>query len=191
MTDSNDVTVGIDVDTSAFDRALTDLEKRSQSLGAALTSSLRSAALQGKDLESVLQTVALRISAIALSAGLKPLEDLLGNAVAGLTGALGSAFGFAKGGVPGVATPFAEGGVVRSPTFFPTGAGPGLMGEAGSEAILPLARGSDGRLGVSGGGGGVNVTFNVTATDARSFVTSEAEVSAMLLRAVRRGTRGS
>jgi hypothetical protein len=37
----------------------------------------------------------------------------------------------------------------------------------------------------------VNVTFNVAATDARSFATSEAEVSAMLLRAVKRGTRAS
>jgi phage-related minor tail protein len=67
----------------------------------------------------------------------------------------------------------------------------GLAGEAGAEAILPLARGSDGRLGVAGGGGAVNVTFNVTATDARSFAASEAELSAMLLRAVKRGTRGS
>jgi hypothetical protein len=37
----------------------------------------------------------------------------------------------------------------------------------------------------------VQVTFNVTASDARSFVGAEAEVSAMLLRAVRRGSRGS
>lgn len=31
----------------------------------------------------------------------------------------------------------------------------------------------------------MNVTFNVTATDARSFAASEAELSAMLLRAVK------
>ncbi|MDB5622405.1 MAG: phage tail tape measure protein, partial [Devosia sp.] len=41
------------------------------------------------------------------------------------------------------------------------------------------------------GGGSVQVTFNVTASEARSFVQSEAEISAMLLRAVRRGSRGS
>ena len=40
-------------------------------------------------------------------------------------------------------------------------------------------------------GGATNVTFNVTSPDARSFVASEAELSAMLLRAVRRGTRAS
>jgi hypothetical protein len=39
--------------------------------------------------------------------------------------------------------------------------------------------------------GKVSVAFNVTSPDARSFVASEAEVSAMLLRAVKRGTRGS
>jgi phage-related minor tail protein len=66
----------------------------------------------------------------------------------------------------------------------------GLAGEAGPEAIMPLQRGPDGRLGVAGGGA-VSVTFNVTASDVRSFVASEAEVSAMLLRAVRRGNRGS
>ncbi|NGP18696.1 hypothetical protein [Devosia aurantiaca] len=67
----------------------------------------------------------------------------------------------------------------------------GLAGEAGPEAIMPLQRGADGRLGVAGGGGAVNVTFNVTASDARSFTQSEAEVSAMLLRAVRRGSRSA
>jgi phage-related minor tail protein len=66
-----------------------------------------------------------------------------------------------------------------------------LAGEAGPEAILPLTRGSDGRLGVASGGQAVQVTFNVTASDARSFAASEAEISAMLLRAVKRGMRGS
>lgn len=192
MMDGNDVTVGIDVDTSAFATALDDLEKRSRSLGNALTGSLRSAAIQGKDLESVLQTLALRVSAIALQAGLKPLEGLLGNAVSGLTGAVGSALGFAKGGVPGAVTPFAEGGVVRTPTFFPAGGNLGLMGEAGAEAILPLSRGSDGRLGVAvdGGAAAGPIVFNVTTQDAASFRKSEAQITAMLARAVGRGRRG-
>lgn len=54
-----------------------------------------------------------------------------------------------------------------SPAYFPLAGGLGLAEEAGAEAILPLARGSDGRLGVSAGGGAVNVTFNVTASIAR------------------------
>jgi hypothetical protein len=40
----------------------------------------------------------------------------------------------------------------RAPS--PMRGGIGLMGEAGPEAILPLARGADGRLGVASGGGG-------------------------------------
>lgn len=40
-------------------------------------------------------------------------------------------------------------------------------------------------------GGPMNVTLNVSTPDARSFLASEAELSAMLLRAVKRGTRAS
>lgn len=51
-------------------------------------------------------------------------------------------------------TPFANGGVVvGGPTIFPFANGIGLMGEAGPEAIMPLARGADGKLGVSAANG--------------------------------------
>ncbi len=43
---------------------------------------------------------------------------------------------------------FADGGVVNSPTAFSHDGGTGVMGEAGPEAILPLEKGSDGKLGV-------------------------------------------
>lgn len=58
--------------------------------------------------------------------------------------------------------PFAQGGIVTRPTMFPFAKGVGLMGEAGPEAIIPLKRGSDGKLGVSGGGT-TNVVVNVDA----------------------------
>jgi phage-related minor tail protein len=88
--------------------------------------------------------------------------------------------------------PFADGGVVSTPSYFPLGGQIGLMGEAGSEAILPLRRGSDGSLGVATNGQSfpVNVVFNVTAQDAASFRKSEAQITGMLARAVSRGTRG-
>jgi phage-related minor tail protein len=64
------------------------------------------------------------------------------------------------------------------------------MGEAGAEAIMPLARGPDGRLGVSAGGGAPTlVTVNIATPDAESFKRSEAQVSAALARAVARGRR--
>lgn len=58
-----------------------------------------------------------------------------------------------------------SGSVVSSPTMFAFAKGAGLMGEAGPEAILPLKRGSDGKLGVSMPGGGSNgsgITVNST-----------------------------
>ena len=57
---------------------------------------------------------------------------------------------------------FAQGGVftnsvVHKPTaFFAKGGTPGVMGEAGPEAIMPLQRGPDGSLGVQMYGGGAN-----------------------------------
>jgi hypothetical protein len=73
--------------------------------------------------------------------------------------------GFAKGGAfnNGVQM-FANGGVVGSPTMFGHSGGLGVMGEAGPEAIMPLKRGSDGKLGVAGGGNvTVHQTFNFAA----------------------------
>lgn len=54
---------------------------------------------------------------------------------------------------------FAGGGIVDRPTLFRFAGGVGLMGEAGPEAIMPLSRGADGKLGVRGGGG-TAVTIN-------------------------------
>ncbi len=103
--------------------------------------------------------------------------------------------GFAMGGVfsRGMVMPFAQGGVVGAPSYFPLGRGLGVMGEKGAEAVMPLARGPDGRLGVRSGGGGkrpMSVTVNVSTPDADSFRRSEAQVSAALSRAVARGQRG-
>lgn len=149
----------------------------------ALSSAFRGALTDGKSFKSVLGDIASAFADIALKAAIKPLGDLVGGAIGGLFSATNPA-------LAGI-TPFAKGGVVASPSYFPLGGGLGVMGEAGAEAIMPLQRGSDGRLGVAGGGGAVNVTFNVTASDARSFINSEADLSAMLLRAVKRGTRAS
>jgi len=47
-----------------------------------------------------------------------------------------------------------SGGVYNSPQLFAFAKGAGVFGEAGPEAIMPLRRGSDGRLGVAATGGG-------------------------------------
>lgn len=61
----------------------------------------------------------------------------------------GSVVANANGGVyntPGLSA--YSGQIVSKPTLFPFARGAGLMGEAGPEAILPLRRGIDGKLGV-------------------------------------------
>jgi hypothetical protein len=58
------------------------------------------------------------------------------------------------GGIP--ISGFAKGGVFDGPIMFPMREGMGMMGEAGPEAIMPLARGSDGSLGVRVNGGGAD-----------------------------------
>jgi lambda family phage tail tape measure protein len=201
MTDDDTLALSVDLDGSQALAVLDDLESRSASFGRTLTSALRGAATGGKGLEEVLRSVGSRLTDIALSAGLKPLETLLGDAagnlIGGLTSGLGSAIGggltaFAAGGVPGRVMPFADGGVVAAPTYFPMAGGTGLMGEAGAEAILPLKRGADGALGVAAEGSATAtvIHFQVTASDAASFARSEGQITAMLARSVGRGRRG-
>ncbi len=201
MTDDDVLDLSVDLDAGAALAVLEDLESRSASFGRTLTSALRGATTGGKGLEEVLRSVGMRLTDIALSAGLKPLEGLLGDAAESVIGSLSAGFdrmsgagvtAYAAGGVPGRVIPFAEGGVVSAPTYFPMSGGMGLMGEAGAEAILPLKRGADGALGVAaeGGGGTTVIHFQVTASDAASFARSEGQITAMLARSVGRGRRG-
>lgn len=151
-------------------------------VGRSLSRALRGAVTDGRSLKSVLAEVAASFADLALKAAFQPLGTLVSGAIESLFTATNPALG-------GV-TPFAKGGVVAMPTYFPTGIG--LAGEAGAEAILPLRRGSDGRLGVaSGAATPISVSMNISTSDARSFAASEAEIGAMLLRAVRRGSRAS
>jgi len=51
--------------------------------------------------------------------------------------------------------------VINRPTVFPFAKGVGLMGEAGPEAVMPLSRGPDGRLGVRAANQNVSVVINI------------------------------
>jgi phage-related minor tail protein len=68
----------------------------------------------------------------------------------------------------GSIVPFAKGDIFNSPTSFPMAVGKtGIMGEAGPEAIMPLARGSDGKLGIkTNGNGGHTIIVNVQGSHA-------------------------
>ena len=79
--------------------------------------------------------------------------------------------------------PYAYGGIVNKPTLFPMANGAGLMGEAGPEAIMPLRRGANGKLGVEASGSEVgNVVVNVDASG--SSVEGDGNQAAQLGKAI-------
>jgi len=81
---------------------------------------------------------------------------------------------------------FAAGDIVNSPTLFRFGAGGsslGVMGEAGPEAVMPLMRGPDGKLGIRGGGTVINnnyITQDFRGVDPsmRAFISAQIQISA-------------
>ena len=184
------LTVRIDADISDLEEKLNEAAKIGRQFGTALSNSLVDVALRGKGLSDVLRSLALRLSEITLKAAFKPLTDALGGALAG---AFTGGVAFAKGGVvrSPLPVPFAQGGVIASPIAFPLGGNRlGLAGERGPEAILPLARGPDGSLGVRADAtGGPTITFNISTPDADSFRRSETQIAALLARVVGNGQR--
>ena len=186
----DDIEVGVTADISDFENKIKNASAIGKSFGRQMTRAFAGVAVEGRKIGDVLKGLALQLSKVVLKAAFKPLGNALG---AGLSQLFGGLTGFAKGGVPGGrrVVPFASGGVINSPVGFPLGGGSmGLAGESGAEAIIPLARGADGRLGVrSQNGGGPQIVFNVNATDADSFNRSQSQISAMLFRAVSQGQR--
>lgn len=190
--------------TAAFDRQLRDVQgslgDTTRDLGTlerGFSTGLRKAfddlLLDGAKLSDVLGGVAQSMINTAYSAAVQPVTDQLGSLLAdGLNAAVSSVMPFADGAPfsQGRVMPFAKGGIVSSPTSFPMRGGTGLMGEAGPEAIMPLARGADGRLGVrTQGSSPVSVTMNITTPDAQGFQRSQGQIAAQMARALGRGQR--
>jgi phage-related minor tail protein len=127
-----------------------------------------------------------------VTAAFKPLTASLTSGISslfsGLTAGIGSTG--VQANALGAIKPFASGGVIGAPSYFPMmDGGVGLAGEAGPEAIMPLTRGPDGRLGVSGSGGGSSITVQIATPDLDSFRRSESYVTGQIARAVARGQR--
>jgi len=161
----------------------------------AITSAFAQGVTGAKSFDSVLKSLALRLSDLSVSMALKPLTSALGSNLNSLFTTVNNAAGngatnLGFGGSS--AQPFATGGVIGTPTYFPIGrGGAGLAGEAGPEAIMPLTRGADGRLGVAAAGGAApNVTINIATADAESFRRSDVYLTGLIARAVARGQRG-
>ena len=166
--------------------------------------------LSFKSLGATVKSVMQEIAGDILKSGIKDLllGGLGGGSGGGLFSGLGSLFGglfssgsqlqvagdlaggaafstpFAKGGTfsGGKVTPFARGGIVNGPTLFPMANGAGLMGEAGPEAVVPLKRGKDGKLGIAGGGGG-GMVINIDARGSNGDAAVEEAVERGIRRA--------
>ena len=209
---------GLDADVAALERTLGDASAMAASFDATLrgmqstlgettrdlgnlergfSGGLRRAfdglVFDGQKLSDALGVVAKSMIDTAYSAAINPITQQAGSLLAsGINAAVSGMMPFANGAPfsQGRVMPFAKGGVVSSPTTFGMRGGTGLMGEAGPEAIMPLARGADGRLGVrTQGGQSVNVTMHISTPDAQSFQRSQSQIAAQMARVLGRGQR--
>lgn len=189
MADEFDSGLSVTMDALAYRQR--DLARGANEFAAAMTGAFARSVGGGRALDDVLKGLYLRLSDISLRLALKPLSNSIAT---GLEGAFSGLFGgdeaLLKAKLDG-AQAFADGGVIGTPSYFPMQGGLGLAGEAGPEAIMPLARGSDGKLGVaSSNGGSPRINVQIVTPDPGSFRRSEAYVTGQIARAVARGQRG-
>jgi len=147
----------------------------------------------GASLASALDNVATSMMNSTFNAAMRPVTDHLGGLLASGVGSLAqSILPFADGAAfsQGRVMPFANGGIVSGATPVGMRGGMGVMGEAGPEAIMPLARGADGKLGVRGSGGnGPTVVMNISTPDVQGFARSQNQIAAQMNRALGRANR--
>lgn len=135
---------------AAVDEAFKDVSESNNNsvdkLSNSISTGLINALKDGSNAFEIFANVAVNAIEEVIQEFLKTslIKPLLSSVFGGF-GGLFSLFGFKNGGI----IPFARGGVVNKPTLFPmANGGTGLMGEAGAEAVMPLRRMSNGRLGV-------------------------------------------
>lgn len=171
-----------------------EVNSLSNGLGGGLRRAFDGLVFDGMKLSDALKGIGRTLSDTVYGIAMKPVQNAVGGALAqGLNGLLSNVMPFEKGGrfAQGRVMPFAKGGVVAQATSFPMRGGTGLMGEAGPEAIMPLTRGADGRLGVQAAGGGrpVTVVMNITTPDVQGFQRSQSQIAAQAQRMLSRGQK--
>jgi hypothetical protein len=170
-----------------------DLANVEKGLSKGLRRAFDGVIFDGMKLSDALKTVAQSLSDTVYNAAIQPVTKHFGGVLADGIGSLfENILPFEKGAPfsQGKVMPFAHGGIVNSATAFPMRGGTGLMGEAGPEAIMPLARGPDGKLGVrAGSGSGVSVVMNISTPDVQGFQRSQSQIAAQMSRALGSGNR--
>lgn len=134
-----------------------------EDLGLTFSSAFEDAIVGGKNLQDVLKALLQDIAKVILRKNVT--EPLLNSAKGFDWSSIGSS-------IASFFTANADGGVYRSPSlsaysgkvydspqFFAFASGAGVFAEAGPEAIMPLRRGRDGKLGVAASGGGGEVSL--------------------------------
>ncbi|MEO1789162.1 MAG: phage tail tape measure protein [Pseudomonadota bacterium] len=173
-----------------------DVRSLSASLSAGVTRAFEGLAFDGARLSDTLRGLGDTVARAGYRSAISPVAGHFGGLLAsGVAGVMNGLLPFADGAgfAQGRVMPFANGGVVSGPVAFPMRGGTGVMGEAGPEAIMPLTRGADGKLGVRSASGGrpMNVVINVSTPDVAGFERSRsqmaAQVSRMLSQAQRNG----
>lgn len=190
---------GFDSELRRMSTSLTATGKDVATLERGLSRGLRKAfdgvAFDGIKLSDALSTVAQSLSSSAYNAAIRPVADHFGGLItSGVGGLVQGLLPFANGAPfsSGRVMPFADGGIVSQATHFGMRGGMGVMGEAGPEAIMPLARGPDGKLGVragGSGGGGPTVVMNITTPDVAGFQRSRGQIAAQMGRALGAGQK--
>ncbi|WP_299614234.1 phage tail tape measure protein [uncultured Tateyamaria sp.] len=189
---------GFDSELRRMRESLAATNKDVATLEKGLSRGLRKAfdglVFDGLSLSDALDTVANSMINATYNAAIKPVTDHVGGLLAtGAGGLFEKILPFADGAPfsQGRVMPFASGGIVSSATPFGMRGGTGVMAEAGPEAIMPLARGPDGKLGVRGGGGqgGPTVVMNITTPDVQGFARSQNQIAAQMNRALSRASR--
>ncbi len=171
-----------------YGKVLKDNNSIAADAGKVLSNSLDSAVLSGRKFSDILKTLVLDLARLALQRTFT--QNLGGGSGSGGSGidfgkifsSVASFFASADGNVfNSRALSAYSGQIVSKPTVFPFASGIGLMGEAGPEAILPLKRGGDGKLGVAlngGGDGAATIVQNVYVTinsDGQSNTTGDSD----------------
>ena len=189
---------GFDGELRRMSAALAATGQDIQTLEKGLSKGLRRAfdgvVFDGMKLSDALKIVGKSLVQTTYNAAMKPVTDHFGGLISQGVGSLVQGIlPFANGASfsQGRVMPFAQGGVVSGATAFPMRGGTGLMGEAGPEAIMPLARGPDGKLGVRAGrgGGGPMVVMNISTPDVEGFRRSQSQIAAQMGRALSAGNR--